>query len=110
MQEKKLELEVGPDGVIRTIYDDSLNKFAEDIGGEISTVCRLSNVEWEEIDGHKGWTVRAAHDRELALRYNPYPEVGAGREGRLIVFESRENALKWEHVFAPDLLPPRKEK
>lgn len=117
MNEKELNLDVGPDGVIRTIYSDDLNKLAEETGGTIALVCRLSNVEWEEIGGKKGWTVRAAYDQNLALRtFDPPstrgPHVAASRleEYPVHVFETREEALKYEKRDAPDLMPPKETK
>lgn len=123
--EKKVTFEVDDDGTIRTIYSDDLSAFAEKIGGEISTVCRASNVEWEVIEKPinarfpqtKGWSVRAVHDPELALRIRSSPAMGSytdtlvcSREPYLAIalFDSRENAIKEEVKFFFELLPPNR--
>lgn len=111
MPEKTLDLDVGPDGVIRSIYDDKLNDFAKDIGGELAMVCRLSNVEWEEINSDKGWTVRAAHNSELALRvHGSNVVVSEDPKDRIVVFRSRETALNAEKILASQLMPPKETK
>src|SRR4051812_38239017 len=111
MNEKRVELEIGEDGVIRTIYNDGLEKFAESLGGEISTVCRASNVEWETVDGFSGWTIRAAHDKELAIKdvgsSEPVFVCNRNPENRIALFTKRETALKVEVQFFFKLLPPK---
>lgn len=122
MNEKELNLDVGTDGVIRSIYSDDLNKLAEETGGTIVRVCRLSNVEWEELmvgpDGkpEKGWTIRAAHDPELALRWTmPFEErclyrISAyhiAKEGELVYFSHREEAIEVEKAHYAQLMPPK---
>lgn len=116
MNEKELNLDVGPDGVIRSIYSDDLNKVAEGIG-TIALVCRLSNVEWEEIGGKKGWTVRAAHDTEIAIRTlgtpssrGPFVGVSKRPEHPIHVFETREEALKYEVRDSDQLMPPKEKR
>jgi hypothetical protein len=115
----KISMEVGPDGTIRTIYADDVPALAQDIGGSFR-VARASNVEWEEgldVGGKtlNGWTVRAAHDRELALRIDffdkDYPLV-VSKDPALPVarFLSREHALEQEVKNFYKLLPPRGEK
>ncbi len=121
-KDKTLTLDVGSDGVIRTIYSDDLKPLAEKIGGEISTVCRASNVEWETTDKPannypltKGWAVRSNHDPELALRWKrtgtglPVYEVICSRDPELAIalFETREAAIAHEVHYFFELLPPR---
>lgn len=119
MPEKKFDLDVGPDGVIRSIYKDELNKFAADVGGELAQVCRLSHVEWEEIDGKKGWTIRAAHDPDLAIRDNDWTHdqlteqyVCARTESglKISVFPSRDEALTVEQNHYEELMPPKEKR
>lgn len=129
---KKLSLDFGTDGTVRTIYSDDVSQFAEKIGGEISTVCRASNVEWETQEvttnarfpaPNKGWAVRSAHDPKLALRikshFNPFGMLGGDRYNDEIVcstdeslvvalFSSREKAIEWEVKFFFQLLPPNR--
>lgn len=104
------ELKISADGTIETIYQEGLEQFAEEIGGDVAQACRVSNVEFEEIDGKKGWTVRAAHDLKLAIRWEVYfgepPKDWKGGfwvstyEGAPIaVFETREEALAQEVRF-----------
>lgn len=115
MPEQKLDLDFGTDGVVRSIYDDRLNEFAKDIG-EMSRVCRLSNVEWEDGKDERGWTIRAAHDTELALRWTkPLEErrkdrISAYRilkEGELVYFSHREEAIQVEKEHYDQLMPPK---
>lgn len=128
-KEKIVSLDVGSDGVIRTIYKDELNDFAKRIGGEISTVCRASNVEWERLEKPAsernpqltGWSVRAAHDPQLAIRVQTIPHhqtktakdvAVCSRDTSLpiMLFSTREGAIEAEiHNFFK-LLPPRKQK
>lgn len=123
-------LEVAEDGTIRTIYKDELIDFAEKIGGDMTTVCRASNVEWEKVEKPlnarfpdiKGWSVRAAHDPELALRVESSVNGGIGdryvdtlvcsRNPNLAImlFSTREIALQAEVKFFHQLLPPKGER
>lgn len=124
---REFVLDIGSDGVIRTIYKDELKEIAEDMKGEISTVCRASNVEWEVVEkplnarfpATKGWSVRSAHNPTLALRWESSLNAGIGdrytdnlvcsdnEHLAIALFESRDNAIKWEIHFFADLLPPR---
>jgi len=109
----EFELEIGPGGVIRTIYQDGIEDFAKEIGADITRVCRLSNVEWEyeSTTGRAkgGWTVRAAHDPRYALRLSIKDGIVVSTEGTLCVFDTRDDALRAEadHIWL--LLPPKKE-
>lgn len=113
----EMKFRIGPGGVIDTIYQDGLEEFAKDIGADLTTVCRASNVEWEEERVgpwvRKGWSVRAAHDNELALRENGIlgvPEPSRDRERPVHFFGTREEALKLEVQFFWQLLPPKEDR
>lgn len=115
MEEKQLELEFGTDGIIRTVYRDGIEKFAEDIGADVRTVCRAAHVEWETIDGLSGWTIRAAHDPSLHIRDvgSSEPELICTRDtsyGRVALFTKRETAMHYEQYFFFKLLPPKESK
>lgn len=103
----QFELRIGPGGSIESIYDDGLVKLAQDLGADVSAVCRASTVEWEEIDGRKGWVVRSAHDPELAIRVTDWCRWGPAREGALLMFQTREAALREEIRFFWKLLPKK---
>lgn len=103
------ELEIGSDGSIRTIYQDGIEAFAEDLGADVSTVCRASHVEFEEVDGRKGWTVRSAKDPEVALRVDDWCRWKPKREGTIVVFQTREEALEEEVKFFWQLMYGREE-
>lgn len=113
---KDVEIQIDEDGTIRTVHQEGIEEFAEALGGEISTSCRASNVEWEDFgNDEKGWTVRSAYDPSLALR----GFIGENFIGRIIcsrdekydihVFNTREKAIEWELKFFWELLAPRKE-
>lgn len=116
----KIELEIDEDGTIRTIHQEGIENFAAEMGGEISTSCRASNVEWEESNGNKGWTVRSAYDNDLAIRWKydiNSPEVRfapldfcVSKTGDIAVFPTREEAIVWELKFFWELLAPRNQK
>lgn len=89
----EIDLIVGQDGSIETIYQDGL---AEALGAEESQICRASHVEFEEVDGRKGWTVRSARDTELALRTTDWCRWAPSREGSIVTFTTREEALSEE--------------
>jgi hypothetical protein len=106
------EVEIAPDGTVQMMYQDGVEQFARDIGGEVATSCRASNVEWEESDGKKGWTVRSAYDRNLAVRYietDGIREMVCNRVGELVFFKTRHQALEREVKFFWELLAPRRE-
>lgn len=127
MAEKSKTFDFETDGTIRTIYDDDLGNFAKDLSGEMSVVCRLSNVEWEEIQEpinarfptKKGWSIRAAHNTELALRIESSLNAGIGRRYidtivcsdnpslAICLFDKREDAIEVEKEFYTKLLPPK---
>jgi hypothetical protein len=102
------EIEVTPAGKIRTVYKDEQLPTLEKLGAV--SVHRASNVEWEEIGNEKGWTVRAAHDPELAIRtifdkaHSSFRRV-VSREGDIAVFTTREAALGYEVLHFWELLP-----
>jgi hypothetical protein len=102
-----IELQFTPDGKVRSIYKDENLPIFSKLG--TVQVSRASNVEWE--DG--GWTVRAAHDPELAIRGTPTNDgkfkLGVSKTGLILHFETRESALKTEVEFFWALLPPNQE-
>lgn len=116
------EMKIGPDGTVETIYQDGIEAFAESVGAEISTVCRASDVEWEEVaspinarfPATKGWSVRAAHRPALALRMKSHALMGNGYMDELVcsdhehlaiaLFDTREDAITQEIKFFWKLL------
>lgn len=112
IEREELSFEIGNDGTIRTIYKDDLPEVADAIGAELSHICRASNVEWERYnDTIKGWTVRAAHEPNLAIRVRDGEYVVASNglyPADLAFFDTREEALKWEVKLFWSLLPPKK--
>jgi hypothetical protein len=110
----KFEFEISPDGVIRTMYQEGIEKLAEDMGADIKTSCRASDVEWEDDGIHKGWTVRSAYDRDLAVRWQNYGNMGFEADvsiyGELLFFPTREEALAEEVKHFWKLLEPQRKK
>lgn len=113
----EFELKVGPDGTIETIYQDGIEAFAEEMGADVSTVCRASNVEWEEVPqplnarfpATKGWSVRSVKNPLMALRmksdFNPgftderYTDTlvcSSDPELGIALFDTREAAITQE--------------
>lgn len=111
MEKDEVEIVFGTDGKVRSIYKDSLQPLFHELGKV--KVNRASNVEWEQTQDGKehGWTVRAAHDRELAIRCiltdGHYQRV-VSKQGELLYFNSREAALETELEHFWELLPPQK--
>lgn len=116
---KTFELEIDSDGTIRTIYQDGIEEFAEDLGAEVAQVCRASNVEWEEVSepinkrfpATKGWSVRSAKNGLVALRHKSDFNPGIGERYidsvvcssdtnlGIILFSHRDDALEYEEKF-----------
>lgn len=106
----EVEIEVGPGGTIKTIYQEGIEDFAKEIGADITGVCRLSNVEWEVIGDAKGWSVRAAHNPEFALRFvvkDGQATFHVATEGDVILFNTRDDALRAESDHIWHLLPKK---
>lgn len=121
---RKTTLEIGTDGIVRMVYSDDLWAFAERIGGDMKATCRASNVEWETVSRIRtsqdhdaphdlnGWVIRAAHDKELAIRMKDKDsgtdEVVCSRDPNLelAVYENRKTAIEVEIQFFHELLPP----
>lgn len=106
MQEERVEIEVSPDGRVRSIYKDETIADLKELG--TIHVGRASLVEWETIIDDRtrsGWTVRAAHDTSLAIRYQLGGAHCVSKEGKIAVFASREMALEVELKFFWELLP-----
>lgn len=107
------EIKIDTDGIIRTVHQEGIESFAKEIGGEISTSCRASDVEWEDFGSNKkGWTVRSAYNNKLALRHSADKEVlcNENEELSVVVFETREEAIKWELKFFWELLAAKDRK
>lgn len=103
---KNIQLQISEDGSIRTIYQDGVLPLLEDLAEAKASISRASDVEWEET----GWTVRAHHDNELAIRLvvrdGRYCRVVA-KEGELAIFPNREDALEAERAMFWQLLPEK---
>lgn len=99
-KEVMMSLRFDANGDVEMIYKDDAVPFMEQLG-TIETVTRASHVEWE--DG--GWTVRAAHDTELAVRYDDDGNLVASREGTIAVFAKRADALREEVNAIWNLVP-----
>lgn len=103
---KSIQLEIAEDGTIRTIYQDGILPLLEDLAAAKASISRASDVEWE----NDGWTVRAHHDTDLAIRLivrgGAYTRVVA-KEGELAVFPNREDALEAERALFWQLLPKK---
>lgn len=101
-----IELEFLPDGRMRTVYKDDRHDLYKALG-KVS-VHRASNVEWEKGPSEEGWTVRAAHDPNLAIRAiikdGAYRRV-VSRTGDLLYYLTREAALEVELMHFWELLP-----
>ncbi len=95
-----MSLRIDGDGDVTMIYGDDNASFMDRLGS-VETVERASHVEW--ADG--GWTVRAAHDAELALRYDGNGNVVASREGTIATFAVRADALRAEVNAFWNLIP-----
>ncbi len=102
---KIIDLKILPDGRLLGPYDEAVMGVAEEMGAEILSIKRASNVEWEEIEGQRGWVVRACHDAELAIRKKPTGMYHAAKEGKLVFFKSRSEALDAEMDYFWDLVP-----
>jgi hypothetical protein len=104
---KPIELMVAPNGDVRSVYDDARLEVFEAMKGKMS-VQRASNVEWETLEDTSGWSVRAAHDPELAIRCilgdGMYKRV-ASKTGDILLFTTREAALEAEQDHFWELLP-----
>ena len=92
---------VTPEGKIGTIYDDSVLTLADAIGGNVRVI-RASTVSYD--NERKGWTVRSVHDPELAIRAADWCRWGVAREGNLIAFKTRAEALNEEHKLFWELM------
>lgn len=97
-------------GLVTTLYRDGMEAAVEDLGGRLVSIERLSNVEFEAVDGRTGWAVRSARDPELAVREIPgipsfcVPRFCVSREGTLALFGLRKRAIEVEIELWKDLL------
>jgi hypothetical protein len=100
----QFEIRIMQDGSIEGIYQDGL---AEALGCDVETVRRASNVEFEDFNGRQGWTVRAAHDPQRAIRTIDGDGHFVGYEGTIVTYDNREEALADEVLFFWELLDKR---
>jgi len=92
-----------PNGdTVMVFSDDSLIK-ARSVGPV--HVQQTSLIEWEE----DGFTVRAAHDKNLAIRLTEHGRC-LSREGALKIFETRQEALTCEMIVFWDIVEDRLKK
>jgi hypothetical protein len=104
-----IAIKFSPDGTARCIYkDEHVNMY--DALGDLK-VQRASNVEWERCEDQEieGWSVRAAHNPELAIRIvleNCQFKKIVSIEGEICLFETRKDALENEVEYFWELLPP----
>jgi hypothetical protein len=100
----KVNLRIGKDGLVSGVYQDGL---VDSVGGEVESVKRASNVEYEVTGTTKGWTVRSAARPLLAIRAGmkegTYQHF-VGYDGELAIFATREEALEAELKFFWKLL------
>ena len=108
---QEFEVRILPGGVVQTIYQDGIEAFASELGAEVSSISRASNVEWDKL--LEGWTVKAAHDPRIAICYavegrcTTYSrfQVADTCNRTIAVFDTRDEALKQEVEFFWQLLP-----
>jgi hypothetical protein len=119
-----ITLVVKPGGNIETIYQDGIEEFAKEMGATVSSICRLSNVEWEKVEkplnarfpATEGWSVRSAKNPNLALRHESSLNAGIGERYidsvvcsdnlhlAIILFSNRKDALELEEKFYQQLM------
>lgn len=97
----KVQLRVGRDGTVEALHYPGIERLVSRLGS-ISSVDRISHVEWETIDGKSGWTVRSSRDPDFALRTSPGGILPL-REGPIATYSTREDALRDELRFAWNL-------
>jgi hypothetical protein len=110
MTRKKLEIEVLPSGAVRSPFTDETTPLVKDLAEDLGAtpkVKRASQIEWEDVGEKSGWTVRAQHDPTLGIRQSKDAGNVVSRDNDLplVVFSSRETALKAELQFFWSLLP-----
>lgn len=108
----RFEVTVDEDGTITMIYQPGVEQHAKDLGGRVVKSERISHVEWEHQ--HGGWTVRSAHDPEIAIRHCGCHLckddgvvryiVGKEDQGPIAVFAERQQALEEEEKAVWKLL------
>jgi hypothetical protein len=104
-----IAIKFSPDGTARCIYKDEHLDIYDALGA--LKVRRASNVEWEKIKDDEGWSVRAAHDPELAIRIvieDCQYKKKVSKEGDICLFVTRADALENEVWYFWALLPPEK--
>ena len=96
----KFAMEFKPDGTFGMVYQEGIEDLAKDMGSEVVQTCRVSYVEPEG----QHWTVRSALDLDLAIRWAANGlEPVVSREGKLMLFETRDEALQQEIRFIKEL-------
>ena len=98
----EIDLEVSEDGTLRGMYSEQLVTMIQAMGGKIVNIGRASVVEWDK--NRKGWTVCSAKDLSLCMRVGVNGQAALSRDGEVIVFDRREDALKLERQFFWQLL------
>lgn len=90
---------VSEDGTSMAIYSDERIDMFKEVG-DVS-IKKVSDVEWE----NGGWSVRSTHDPELAIRLNSQNQQVVSREGSLVIFPKRAEALDKEVELFWELIP-----
>lgn len=113
MSDETLEIAIGTNGVVESIYEDK-NRDVFKALGEVRKIQRASHVEWEDAPDGKGWTVRAFHNPRLALRavpsaFTPWT-LSADDTLPIAYFAEREKALNAERQHFWDILPGSRQK
>lgn len=101
-----ISIRITRDGNVESIYKDEMLPVYDALG--LSKITRASHVEFE----NDGWTVRAAHNPDIAIRKHPHKANAycVGRYGAIVVFQTRERALKAEVDMFWDLIPPKEKR
>lgn len=97
-----IEVHILPDGTFQMMYSDEAGLPVDDT--DIVHIGRASLVEFEDVGGRRGWTVRSAKDPTLALRVDFGGQWAASRSGDIVTFHSRNTAVEEERKFFWDLL------
>lgn len=102
-----IEMVITNDGTINVQYKDSLKSLVKDLDADLRYIQRASEVEWQTEGTYSGWAVRSHLDSDLAIRHKTktfHPcvcircqeEFYVSKEGNIVLFENRGNALAME--------------